>query len=98
MGAKTEAIAIVSTMNKPKRRQYIDDRTAPVEEDQRLIESPKPKRYVPPACCSCINTRQAGDDRDYEHVYSVHRIDGYIVRYIKCDWCGNTYKDMEKVE
>jgi hypothetical protein len=78
-------------MNKPKKLQGLDSRIESEEVDARLIELPKPRVYAPPSCTLCSNDRPKG--MDYTRVYKTHRVDGFIIRYCRCDFCGNTYKD-----
>jgi len=82
-------------MNKPKRKQ--GSRQFGLAEDAIVerIELPQPKRYSPPKCSACTALR-SGDD-NYTEVYRTARESGYTVRYCKCRFCGNTFKDLEKV-
>lgn len=56
---------------------------------------PKARRYCPPACSQCTALRPTG--KDYTEVYRTTREDGYIFRYCKCGYCGNTFKDSERI-
>lgn len=60
------------------------------------VEVPKPKRYSPPPCSSCTALREP--NTNYTHVRDKPIIrDGYLVRYLKCKWCNNTWKDVQKL-
>jgi hypothetical protein len=70
-----------------RRLEAKDDRLAK-EADQRLIE---PRSYAPPPCSLCTELRPP--DESYSRVYATVKTEGSIVRYCRCDFCGNTYKD-----
>lgn len=55
------------------------------------------RKYTPPDCKCCKGLR-LDDPRTYTEVYSVHRSQDYITRYIRCRYCGATSKDMEKAQ
>jgi hypothetical protein len=57
-------------------------------------EEPKPRRYVPPSCSACTALRPAGDE--FTKVYSIHRDSQHVTRYCRCEFCGNTFKHVEK--
>lgn len=78
-------------MNKPKQEQKTE-----------MIEPalPQPKRYVPPECSACAMLRAANEetrDKHYARVVTIMRMGNLITRYCKCGFCGNTYKDLERV-
>ena len=72
-----------------KKRQRVEHKPTPVVETV-----PQPKRYTPPHCSMCTEVRPTG--KDYTSVYAVRRETEYTIRYCKCAFCGNTFKDTEK--
>lgn len=54
---------------------------------------PKPKRYSPPGCGSCAAIRP--DRKNYTRVENTRRVYNRIVRYLKCGFCGHTWKTSE---
>lgn len=78
-------------MTKPKRRKRV---TRPA-----AVAKPKPKRYSPPDCSSCKGTRaELGVKGEFTEVETVKRTTGLIVRYLRCRYCGDTSKDVERVK
>jgi hypothetical protein len=57
--------------------------------DSGSAEAIEPKRYTPPDCSVCSATRPKGS---YTDVYCVRRMNGVMVRYCVCRWCGNRFK------
>ena len=60
----------------------------------------KAKRYTPPNCSRCTQTRaDAGYAPNVSFVIVTHtfRQTGYIFRYCKCKFCNNTFKDSEVI-
>ena len=55
-----------------------------------------PKRYSPPNCSMCAALRPK-PELSYVSVYHTRQEDGYILRYCKCGFCNNTFKDSEKL-
>lgn len=66
----------------------------PIEQSPEVQVDLKPRRYSPPQCSACTALRQP--NVDYTSVYSIRRDGEYIVRYCRCGFCGNTFKDLEK--
>lgn len=58
------------------------------------IEPPKPRRYTPPKCSICTAIRPEG--QDFTEVYSVKREGEYTIRYCRCNFCRNTFKDSQR--
>ena len=56
----------------------------------------KPKRYSPPNCSQCTALRPTPES-NYVNVYKTIHEAGCIVRYCKCGYCPNTFKDVQKV-
>ena len=77
----------MGAMMTKKQRQRIEHKPQPVEELQ-------PRRYAPPQCSVCTELRPQGTD--YTSVYAVKRDNEYTIRYCKCAFCGNTFKDTER--
>lgn len=61
---------------------------------ERSVKMPKaePRAFVPRPCGACETLR---DGKNYTRVYSVTKAAGCIIRYCRCDFCGNTFKDTE---
>jgi hypothetical protein len=57
-------------------------------------EEVKPKRYSPPACVMCTAVRPA--NTNYTEVYHTRKEYGYTVRYCRCKFCRDTFKDAVK--
>lgn len=58
---------------------------------------PKAKRYSPPGCGSCAAIRPEGEN--YTDVRKTEHVLGYIVRYLRCRFCGHTWQvSKPKVE
>ena len=72
-----------------------EDTAELLERAAERIAEPVPRRYTPPSCTVCTSLRPA--NTDYTSVYSVHREAGYTIRYCKCGFCGNTFKDLERM-
>jgi hypothetical protein len=53
--------------------------------------SPKPREFVPRPCSACSNLRPP--NTNYSRVYGHQVVVGRIIRYCRCGFCGNTYKD-----
>lgn len=90
-------------MTKPNR---LRDKRTNEDKDERVMQVAEvvtveahhivPRRYVPPQCSMCTALR--GDDKgDYTRVVSTQKETGLIVRYCKCGFCGNTFKDLERL-
>lgn len=89
------ATAKDSTMSKPKKKWEGRQFGPPADAIIERIEVPQPRRYVPPKCSACTSLRDT--DENFTDVYRTAREVGYIVRYCKCRFCGNTFKDLEKL-
>ena len=94
-------------MTKRKRDQRIivntDERIVPAETEAKVegettihAELPEPKRYTPPNCSMCTAMRPKPEE-SYVTVTSTQRQDGFIFRYCKCGFCGNTFKESERI-
>lgn len=59
------------------------------------VTVPVPRRYMPPQCTLCTELR-GNDASDYTRVVSTRREEGFVVRYLKCTFCNNTFKHSEK--
>ena len=57
-------------------------------------EAVKARAYEPPACCSCQALRPKG--KSYSYVYATLNRGYSTVRYIKCKFCGDTWKTEVK--
>lgn len=68
-----------------KRRK---DTRAKQVDDVRTIEQPKPRQFTPRPCTMCTALRDA---ESYSFVYHTRG----SVRYCKCGFCGNTWKQSE---
>lgn len=55
------------------------------------IEIPVPRVYAPPHCSACTAIRPK--DTNYTRVYGMARYGSEVVRYCRCTYCGNTFKD-----
>ena len=60
------------------------------------VTVPVPKRYTPPNCSLCTELRPKREE-SYVEVKSTQRQEGFIFRYCRCGFCGNTFKVSEKV-
>ena len=79
-------------MSKPKR---LRDNRMEAEKDERVeAHHIVPREFAPKACSLCTQDRIAGSN--YSRVYKTLRVDGVVVRYIKCGFCGNTYKQIDE--
>lgn len=75
----------------PRTNQRPDDyQTSPPPPRPGL----EPRRYAPPQCSACTAIRPAG--KDYTSVYAVKRDTEFTIRYCKCGYCNNTFKDMQR--
>jgi hypothetical protein len=59
--------------------------------DSGNAEPLTPKRYTPPNCSVCTALRARPAD-NFVSVYHTRRESGYVFRYCKCGFCGNTFK------
>ena len=65
---------------------------------RRKKDDPKPRLFIPADCSTCVSLRVGGDDdRQYTRVYVTKREGNSVIRYIRCDYCGNTFKQVESV-
>ena len=73
------------------------DETVVISGECETMEVPLPKarRYSPPSCSACTALRPEG--KDFTEVYSTKREGEYVFRYCRCKFCGNTFKDSERV-
>jgi len=53
------------------------------------------KKYTPPGCPMCQAVRPKGTN--YTDVYCVRKDNCYTVRYCRCRFCANTFKDATKI-
>lgn len=53
------------------------------------------KRFVPPNCSLCTELRP-DTTKSYVTVYHTKREHGFVIRYCKCGFCGNTFKAPEE--
>lgn len=62
-------------------------------EIQEPIEAPKPRvtDFVARPCMSCTALRP--ENSNYTRVVTTRREGASVIRYCKCDFCGNTFKD-----
>ena len=90
-GRKAEASEAIATESTARAAaiQKTDGRL-----DSGDAETLTPKRYTPPNCSSCIALRPKVDT-SYVSVYHTKREGGFVVRYCKCGFCGNTFKAIE---
>lgn len=51
----------------------------------KKADEPKPRGFIPRPCSQCTAIRPA--NTSYSRVYSKHG----LIRYCKCDFCGNTW-------
>lgn len=91
-GREAEAIEAIATESTA--------RAAAIQETYGRLDSGDettltPKRYTPPNCSSCIALRPNADT-SYVSVYHTKREGGFVFRYCKCSFCGNTFKHSEK--
>lgn len=54
----------------------------------------KPRQFVPRQCPAC---QAFTGSQNYTRVYAVKREAGMVVRYCKCGYCGNTFKQVEEL-
>lgn len=99
----SEEIMSEGTMTRKKRtnRKQARPQSPPeqvaTEEVEPKPDPPKERKprvtsFVPAPCSSCTSLREDGSN--YSRVYSTHRGSGAVVRYCKCDFCGNTFKQI----
>jgi len=84
-------------MNKPKRNKQ--PRQFGLADDAVVsqIESPQPKRYVPPEHQGCMALRKNAFERygEVRSTQTVNTTDETIVtRYCHCRFCGVSYQDV----
>lgn len=60
-------------------------------EQPPVADEPKPRAFVPKPCCACRALRPVGTN--YSRVYATRHEGATIVRYVKCDFCGATYRE-----
>lgn len=78
-----------------KRHKPQQDSRIAIAQDERTIEMPKPRvtQFVARDCTACTALRDAKEEtkgKSFSRVYStVGR-----VRYCKCGFCGNTWKEI----
>jgi hypothetical protein len=75
-------------MSKRKVKAKLDSRLAEPEQlDVRIVATvaPKPRAFTPRDCSLC--TARRPKDRSYSKVYKTRG----TVRYVKCEYCGNTW-------
>ena len=53
------------------------------------------KRFTPPNCSLCTELRP-DPNKSYVTVYHTRREGGFVIRYCKCGFCGNTFKAPEE--
>jgi hypothetical protein len=84
MGAK-EKFKVIAMSRKRKQ----DSRVAAIQADIRTIEAvPRVSSFVPKPCACCEAIRPA--DTNYSRVKSTQG----RIRYCKCEFCGNTWKEQ----
>lgn len=92
--ARNEETAIATEeTEKPTRKA--EDEEAGRRLDSGNEESVKPRRYVPPNCSACTALRPVRTE-SYTEVYTTRREGEYTIRYCRCGFCGNTFKDAAK--
>lgn len=72
------------TMTRRKRSKRV-----PVVEAEA---KPRVTSFVARPCSACEGLRPNGTN--YSRVYCVTRQDAKVVRYVKCSYCGNTWKQI----
>jgi hypothetical protein len=70
-----------------------DSEAAPVDGLPVSVDA-KPRQFVPKQCPAC---QAFTGSRNYTRVYAVKREAGMVVRYCKCGYCGNTFKQVEEL-
>lgn len=60
------------------------------------IDVPKPRRYVPRPCSMCTVLRPNVAD-NYSEVYGVKREGATIIRYCRCKFCKNDWREFSNV-
>jgi hypothetical protein len=60
------------------------------------IEVPQPRRYVPKPCSMCTALRP-NNAVNYSEVYTTKTESSTIVRYCRCKFCSNTWKEIGSV-
>ena len=70
----------------------------PEQPDPESNGKPAPTpRFEPRACSLCEAVRKRkGDEEGHVRVYTTRHVGGRIIRYCRCDYCGNTFKDVSK--
>ena len=53
------------------------------------------KRFTPPNCSACTELRP-DPHKSFVFVYHTKRERGFVIRYCKCEFCGNTFKAPEE--
>jgi len=64
---------------------------------RRPALEPRTSTYVPPPCTSCQTLRpkaRDGSEQNYSRVYAVRKSAVGVLRYIRCGFCGISYKDL----
>lgn len=84
MDSQKKPITQSSSIVSPKQ----DERDQPLQ-DVRASDPVKPRRIEPPPCSRCTAIRPEGTN--YSLIYAKRG----RKRYVKCRYCGNTWKIVE---
>jgi len=91
MGSTKEIVLRELTMSKKRRPDSRIERQPDVRTEEVAVQ---PRRYTPPCCSICTGLRPAGTD--YVSVYTTRNEGEYFIRYCRCGFCNNTFKDIQK--
>ncbi len=75
------------TMTKKQKR-----RMQALEQTQQVERQPEPRRYDPPPCSTCAELREG---KNYSRVSRTIQQGQKILRYSRCEFCGNSFKQIE---
>jgi hypothetical protein len=64
------------------------------DDKQAISVKQTPRQFVPNPCSLCTDLRPK--NTNYTRVYGHAKVGGALVRYCRCDFCGNTYKQVEQ--
>lgn len=57
------------------------------------IDKPQPRAFMPRSCTECTTVRPG--DSNYSRVYATIKNELGTTRYVRCFYCGNTWKQVD---
>jgi hypothetical protein len=82
--------------------KLVDKKEAPIfhgvvkqaDKEQSLSVKQSPRQFAPDPCTLCTDLRPK--NTNYTRVYGHAKVGNSLVRYCRCNFCGNTYKLVEQ--